>query len=176
MEMVNNPFSDLILKIASLGKIEGKVGWFETSKYPDGMQVAEVAQMQEFGTKTIPARPFMRPAIIKNQNKWQDVINKVSAQVVKGNMTAVSAMDVITEVAATDIVEEIKAVTSPPLSPITIGLRKYKQQGRTITGRTVGEVAERLKDGTLDLSGVSTKPLNDTGHMIATLTIHVEEK
>ena len=167
---------ELMLKIASLGKLEGQVGWFETAKYPTGMPVAEVAQMQEFGTSTIPARPFMRPAIIKNQNKWQDTINTVSGQVVKGNITARKAMEVITEVAAADIVDEIKSVDSPPLSPITIGLRKYKQEGKTITGKTVGEVAARIKAGTLDLGGVSTKPLNDTGLMIASLTTHVEVK
>jgi hypothetical protein len=174
--MVKNVFRDLELKIASLGKLEGKVGWFETAKYPDGMQVAEVAMMQEFGTRTIPARPFMRPAIIKNQNKWQETINKVSARVVEGKISALDAMNIITEQAASDVVEQIKSVDSPPLSPITIGVRKYKQLGKEVTGRTIGEIATKLKEGKLNLSGVSTKPLNDTGHMIATLTTHVEEK
>lgn len=174
--MVNNVFRDLELRIAALGKVEGKVGWFETAKYPDGMQVAEVAQMQEFGTKTIPARPFMRPAVIKNQNRWQETINKVSARVVEGKMSAIDAMNVITEQAAIDVVEQIKSVVSPPLSPITIGVRKYKQLGKQVTGKTIGEIATKLEEGKLDLGGVSTKPLNDTGHMIATLTTHVEEK
>jgi hypothetical protein len=172
----NKAFADLLVRISALGTMQGSVGWYEDKKYPGGMPVAEVAQMQEFGTGTIPARPFMRPAIINNQKKWEENINKVSGQVVKGNLTAKTGMDVILKAAASDVVESIKAVDSPPLSQITLGIRKYKQQGKQITGKTVGEVAARLKAGTLDVSGVSTKPLNDTGNMIATLTFHNDTK
>ena len=41
------------------------VGFYRTSKYPDGTQVAAVAAWNEFGTKKIPERPFFRTALRK---------------------------------------------------------------------------------------------------------------
>ena len=172
-----NAFQELMLKITALGNLEGKVGWFEKYKYPvTGIPVAQVAAMQEFGTSTIPARPFMRPAAIKNQQKWQETIAKVSKKVTIGAISPENAMQLITSQAEGDVLQSIKDVDSPPLSKITIGIRKYKQMGKAITGKTIGEIASKIKDGTLDLGGVSTKPLNDTGYMIATLTTHIDKK
>ena len=39
------------------------VGFFSTAKYPDGTPVAAVAAFNEFGTETIPERPFFRQSI-----------------------------------------------------------------------------------------------------------------
>ena len=36
------------------------VGWHRDDKYPDGTPVATVAFFNEYGTSTIPERPFMR--------------------------------------------------------------------------------------------------------------------
>ena len=170
-----NAFPELMLKLAALGKMEGRVGWFDTAKYEDGTSVAQVAEMQEFGTQSIPARPFMRPTATANKGKWSETAAAVSNQVLKGDMVPQNAMQAITSQAEGDVLKGIVSVTSPPLSPITLGVRKYKQMGREITGKTIGEIAEKIKEGTLDVSGVSTKPLNDTGYMIATLTTHVEK-
>lgn len=41
-----------------------------TPNYPDGTPVAEVAFYNEYGTSTIPPRPFMRPTIEKNKEGW----------------------------------------------------------------------------------------------------------
>ena len=42
-----------------------KVGFFKSARYPDGTQVAAVAAWNEFGTKRIPERPFMRQGVKK---------------------------------------------------------------------------------------------------------------
>ena len=39
------------------------VGWGPEARYEDGTPVAAVAYQNEFGTKRIPERPFIRPAI-----------------------------------------------------------------------------------------------------------------
>ena len=39
------------------------MGFFPTAKYDDGTPVAAVALWNEFGTKTVPERPFFRQAI-----------------------------------------------------------------------------------------------------------------
>lgn len=53
----------VLAAIKGLDGLEGKTGWFETARYPDGTAVAYVATIHEFGTPRIPARPFMRPAV-----------------------------------------------------------------------------------------------------------------
>lgn len=39
-------------------------------KYPDGLNIAQNARFQEFGTYNIPPRPFFRNALKQNQKKW----------------------------------------------------------------------------------------------------------
>lgn len=75
-----------------------------------------------------------------------------------------------------DVLDTIAKITSPPLSPITLMARAYRQKyGRdSVTGKTIGEIAGKIKGQRYDITaaeiaGVSTKPLNDTGHMIATM-------
>lgn len=159
------------LKLKELDGYETSVGWFDTAKYKNGTPVAGVAAIQELGNGKIPPRPFMRPAEIKS-NGWKDTAAFAAKKVLDGSFTGKQAMDYIGTVAEGDILEEIVNITQPPLSKITLGIRKLKQQDPTliVTGATVGRVAAQLAAGTLDVSGVSTKPLNDTGHMIATLT------
>ena len=40
-----------------------EVGFYSTAKYPDGTPVTNVAAWNEFGTSSIPERPFFRQAI-----------------------------------------------------------------------------------------------------------------
>ena len=63
--------------------------------------------------------------------------------------------------------QAIAEVYAPPLSPITVLLRKWKKDGRTITGKTVGEAAAAIKAG--EDPGGDDKPLNATGLLIASM-------
>lgn len=44
--------------------------------YDDGTPVELIALYLEFGTKNMPARPFMRSAIKKNKKSWADLLAK----------------------------------------------------------------------------------------------------
>ena len=53
-----------LLREAGKGGVSGvKVGFFSTARYEDGTPVAAVAAWNEFGTETIPERPFFRNAL-----------------------------------------------------------------------------------------------------------------
>ncbi len=171
-----NARKDIQLHLKELSSVVGKVGWFESAVYPDGRPVAEVAAGNEFGiaSRNIPPRPFMRPAISQNENKWKELAAQGALAVISGKETAESAMEKLTIAAQNDISKNIATLTAPALSPITLGVRKYKAQGKKITGATIGEIAAKLKAGTLDVTGVSDKPLEDSGLMSATLTSVVE--
>lgn len=139
------------------GKV-GKVGWFEKSKYENGISVAYVATIQEYGypAKNIPPRPFMRPTIVKQQVEWRKVAESGSKAVIEGRSTIGNVMEAIGLKAAGDIRKTISAVWSPPLSPKTIAARLRKRSDK----KTVGNL---------------TKPLIDTGIMFGTLTNTVED-
>lgn len=169
-----NAFADLELKLKQLDGFQTKVGWFDSAKYEDGTPVAYVAQIQEVGWGPIPPRPFMRPAQLDNEAKWRDTAAYGANKVLDGSYTGKDAMDLLGEVAQGDIVKAISEVTSPPLSMITLLARKARQMGQKVTGKTIGQFAKQVDKGPPDVSGVSTKPLVDTGHMIATVT-HMTE-
>jgi hypothetical protein len=61
-------------------KLEGgvKVGFLEGAKYPDGTPVAAVAFWNEFGTSTIPPRPFFRNMIAKESKTWADKMARLA--------------------------------------------------------------------------------------------------
>lgn len=172
---------------AVLGQLEKKdlkVGFLETSHYPDGTPVAYVAAIQEFGHGSIPPRPFMRPAQETNRDKWSKAFARAVQAAINGSTDLEQGLEQLGMVAAGDVRKAIKAVTAPPLSILTLLIRKHKKGGGTINGREVGRLAgERdfegprpKKDKTMNLSGVSTKPLVDEGIMIQSVNSVVENK
>lgn len=187
MEIKRSGNSDAIKKM--LKELESKqiqVGFFETAKYPDGTPIAYVAAIQEFGYGPIPPRPFMRPAELQNKNKWQAGIARGVKAALNGAITIDHALEQVALVAAGDVRKAIKAVTAPPLSLLTLLLRKHKKNpdASPIGGKLVGQKAGEInfmgprpkKDKTLSISGVSTKPLIDTGQMFQAVTGAVVNK
>lgn len=167
----SNPdvFKQIDLRLKELQGWEGLTGWAEDNKYPAGQQVAYIAQLQEFGHGPIPPRPFMRPAIVKNKNRWNDYAHLQAEQIIEGKITGKEAMTKIAKLAAEDVQQSIEDVKSPPLSDITLWARYYRKKlGRPVTGSTIGEIAGKLKSG--ELKGrppsISDKPLIDTEQMI----------
>jgi len=151
----------LEVAINGIEGLSGKVGWFEKSRYPEdqgGDFVAEIAAQNEYGnpSKNIPPRPFMRTTIIEKQNDWRAFAEKLAEKVLKDNLSPVTAMTFLAVQAENDVLKKIKSITSPPLAPATIAARlsRYKDK-KTI--------------------GLLTKPLVDTGLMIATLTHEVSK-
>lgn len=173
-------FETINAKLKALEGVQSKVGWFKTAKYEDGTPVAYVAAIQELGSpaNSIPPRPFMRPTVDEKRKHWSEIAAQGARNALTGKTKVESVLEVLGEQAEGDILDAIVQITSPPLSPVTIELRAMKKRNPNlrITGKIVGEAAARVHEmGYKSPSGVSTKPLNDTGHMIATLT-HITEK
>lgn len=167
----------LIKNLDALSKTSTRIGWFPDNSYPGDRPVAAVAAGNELGIpgRSIPPRPFMRPTVAAKKNEWMEKAAQLAKRVLAGKMTAFEAMDTLGGIIEEDVAATIAALTSPPLSPITLGARKYREQGKVVTGSTIGEIARKLKAGTLDVSGVSTKPLVDSAIMVDTLTHQTEE-
>ncbi len=163
----------LRVAIKDLGRVKGRVGWFESAQYPDGTPAAYVATIHEFGYGPIPPRLGMRQMQQQKQPAWREVASTVARKVTRGDLTAEGAMQLITNNAAGDMRKQIASVNSPPLSQVTLLLREYKRDnpGAPIGAKLVGEMAAKVAAGERSsLSGSAAKPLNDSGYLLATLT------
>ena len=148
----------LAVALKDLDGLQGKVGWFKDSTYETGEYVAEIAAQNEYGNpnKHIPARPFMRPTIREQQNKWLAFAHKLAGQVLEDKLSAHDAMESIAVMAENDVLKKIASIYTPPLAQRTIDARLAKYSNKKKVGNLY-------------------KPLVDTGHMIATLTHKVEK-
>lgn len=160
---------DLKKRMKSLEEYSAQAGWFESARYDDGVPVAQVAIYNEYGTSRIPPRPFMRPTVESQKGEWARTTGKVVSQVLRGKMSAEQGMTLVAQKAAGDIRQTITQVFEPELSPVTVLLRQWRKEGKDITGKTVGDAARAVAEGQRG-EGVTTKPLIDTGHMLATCT------
>lgn len=165
--------SDLLKRVQELSAKKVQIGWFPSSEYEDGTKVAEVAIMQEFGTKTAPARPFMRPTVANEQGNWGDKIAPDVKDVIHGEESVNDLYSKAGIIIEGDVINTIASITSPPLTDTTLLLRKWRQEGRKITGATVGEAHAAVNSDNPPSLSTNTKPLNDTGYMISTLTHEV---
>ena len=114
-DKLKNYLAEVAKKVQNPGTL--KVGFLEDATYPDGTPVATVAASQEFGTATIPPRPFFRNMISENQAHWPDDIAKLLAS---NGMDAAAALQVMGQEIKEEIQDSIEKLTDPPLKPATI--------------------------------------------------------
>lgn len=136
---------------------KGKVGWFDNARYEDGTPVAYVAAIHEFGSpqnKILP-RPFMRTTIKERRQSWQDIAMQGAKAILNGKATPELVLEGIGQQAAGDIRKTISKIQTPSLKPATVKARLRRRANK----RTVGNL---------------TKPLVDTGYLLATVENKVE--
>lgn len=150
------------------------VGFLEGSTYPDGTSTPMVAAIHEFGAPKagIPPRPFFRNMVAEKSGKWGD---GVGAQLVATDFDAVRALERVGAGIASQLVQSIKDTNSPALSPVTLMLRKMRADNPSleVNGSTVVEARAKVEKGD-SYAGVSTKPLNDTGHLQSSVDFQVD--
>ena len=95
-----------------------EVGFFSTARYEDGTPVAAVAAWNEFGTETIPERPFFRRALAEVED---GVTKIVKAGIDTKKMVVDDRLaDRVGAYAQGQIQESITALKEPPNAPSTI--------------------------------------------------------
>lgn len=160
--------------LKELRGVQGKVGWFQSSKYQDGTSVAYVASIQEFGypEKGIPARSFMRPTIRERQAFWKKVMEAEARKILAGRSTAKQSMEILAAIAAGDFRKAIIQLRTPKLNDATVRARKARYARKGVSKKNAKAVA-KIKGP--PILGVE-KPLIDQGYMVSTLTHLVTEK
>lgn len=144
----------------ALSGAELKAGWFSTNRYKDGTPVAHVATIHEFGSlsSNIPPRPFMRPTIAREENKWRAFTKQEAKKILKGTQTVEGFLEELGLNVSGEIARSISDVMTPELKPATIRakLRKLADQG------TVGKVDKPLVETGIMLGSASYTVNNGT--------------
>ena len=143
-----------LLREAGKGGVSGvKVGFFSTAKYQDGTPVAAVAAWNEFGTETIPERPFFRNALAESERGVSNILAKGidTKKMVVDDRQLAEWVRMFRERFKT-----ASSLNDPPNSPATIAQKRKKLHGKKGTGG--GET-----------------PLIDTGAMLDAVAWEVEQ-
>lgn len=172
-EKLEKYLAEMAKKVSSPGTL--RVGFLENgTPEANGMPTATVAAMQEFGTSTIPPRPFFRNMIAAKSNSWGPALGTLLKTT---DYDGAAALETMGQGIKEQLQDSINNTTEPPLSPITVMLRGMRsQRGRDgkITGAMVGEAAARVAAGKTNY-GASTKPLVDTANMINSADFEVKK-
>jgi phage gpG-like protein len=150
----------LLDQLKILDNLQGKVGWFETSHYANKKRtpVAYVAAIHEYGYPKgkIKPRPFMRPTIKREQNKWKLISTDLATKLTKGEINAHELMETLGLIAAGDVRETITQLQTPKLADSTVLARTRRYKNQKVSA--------------------SSKPLVDTGLLLHSLTNTVDFK
>lgn len=143
-------------------RAEANVGFKSTATYPNGIPVAYVAYLNEFGGHN-PPRPFMKRTFEKECKKWTNIVRVVLSKDGLSQNSAKIALGRAGQTAVADIQKTIKAwnPNDPRANkPATIRAKQRKTEG--VRGKNL----------------VKTNPyrvLLDTSKMIDSVTSEVVE-
>lgn len=144
----NNRLDDIARELAIFEKIEILVGFQGPQALraaEDGATVVEIAVFNEFGTESIPARPFLSSAMDMGQDQLSSLTADLLLKISGGDMKARAAAERLGILAQSLVRKRIVELDTPPNSAATV----------------------RLKD--------SSNPLIDTGQMMQSVTYVVRE-
>lgn len=127
-------FDRIMKSLKELGKYEVNVGFQQTEKTKlqvkgdrkkePGLQMAQIAAQNEFGTDKIPARPFIRTAFDSRRNEIEAVIRDEYNQIIDGTTTIRKALGFMGQAVQALIQARIAAIRQPPNSSVTIKRKK----------------------------------------------------
>lgn len=92
--------------------------------YEDGTDVADVAKMNEFGTSTIPARPFMEQSFTRHEQEYVEECEEIFTAMIKGQDVK-SRIRRFGNKVKRDIVDEIERGEFVPNAPKTVAKKGF---------------------------------------------------
>ena len=164
---------EISAKLSSGGTLT--VGFYGGATYPTGgLNVPSVAAIQEFGAPRagIPPRPFFRNMVAAHASEWPGVIVD---QLKKTDGDANITLQRLGALISGQLRESIVDTNEPPLSPVTLMIRKIIGPNGHATFADVLEARARVKAGEV-ASGVSSKALVWTGHLLNSIDYEVDDE
>jgi hypothetical protein len=112
---------------------------------PDSLAlVSDIAFFNEFGTRDIPSRPFMRQAIDENIDSLFNMKDRIFSTVIDGKRTAAQGLGLLGEHVVGLIQKKIVDLREPPNTPETIE-RKGSDNPLVDTGQMRQSVTKVVK-------------------------------
>lgn len=97
-------FRKIVSNLQDLDNVEIVVGVLRNAgKEKDGTNLVDVAVYNEFGTKRIPSRPFIRIASDEHGDEWQDLSERCVNAIIAGRMGKNQVLNLIGSKAKADI-------------------------------------------------------------------------
>ena len=103
------------------------VGLPEGSTNSGGDDLVMIGSTHEFGSisRSIPPRPFLRPALRKNVNKYSRILQQKATSILLGRISLHQALSLVGQVAQADVQKYIVEHQGfAPLKPATIKRKK----------------------------------------------------
>lgn len=89
-----------------------------------GKSMPQIAAENEFGTKNIPARSFMRTSFDENRDRISRIIATEYDKIIDGQSTVRKSLNLIGLYGVDLIQTKIRSIYTPPNSPRTIAIKK----------------------------------------------------
>ena len=124
--------------LEQLDDLEVFVGLQSDQKYEDGTSMVDVAAFNEFGTSTIPARPFFKQSYENHRDELQNICARAAKSVISGG-PADKALDMIGAFTTGLVQEEILNGNFAPNAPSTI-----KRKGSDVPLIDTGEMRQSI--------------------------------
>lgn len=112
--------TDRLNRYRGLNGLEIKVGIIESKTYPNGMTVAEVGYINEYGTDKIPARPFFRSAVASERSVLPQMVAALAPR-----YSLEHALRMAGEHMVGAFVSSVMTWTDPPNAEYTIAQKGY---------------------------------------------------
>lgn len=118
-------------------------GVLSNQEYENGTSLLEVAFTQEFGSKQIPARSFVRSTFDENVQTYKNMVKGY----LKNGLAVSQILEIVGVKLAGDIQEKISSIQNPPLSQKTIERRKNKTTKPLVaTGTLLSSISYEVYD------------------------------
>lgn len=161
--------ADILKRLVASTKLPHvNVGFLEGKTYPDGTPVAQVAYWNEFGTKSMPPRPFMRQAIAANKTEWAA---KLGGALTHTGGDVKAALTIMGQVMEGDVKEKITDGVFEPNTETTNLLKSRFPTGNY----TMDDFLQAAADAKAGETAQPGKPLVWSGLMLQSVTSEVKD-
>lgn len=132
--------------------------------------VAQIAFWQEYGTKRIPKRPWMRYSVLVSELPMKILVNKIFDGILLGKLTIDQGLSLMGEKAVSIQKEVITKWDSPPNAPSTIAAKARKGGRKKMAKAYKKDTGLHGPGRTEQLQAGYNNPLIDTSQMRNSVT------
>lgn len=143
----DNGYSRVVANVAALSSpVAVKVGVLDDKPHGDGVTVADIALVHEYGLGDVPERSFLRAWVDENKAEIARRLKQAAEDAVFGRQAPDVAMQRFGLWAVGEIKKRIVAGISPPLDPRTVA-RKGSSTPLVDTGQLLSSITSAVVRG-----------------------------